>query len=286
MPTDCPTIVTEKKGTIPRVSEDFQINRRLISVFASLLCFAIFGPARLSAQSQNAATSQPLNSSVADFGTSFTFSPPVACPGCIETELGFLSLQDGRYIPLVVTAALPGGRTDLSVFVNLLDSQIAQSRRAAHFGNRFDFVLRQKVLEKRGFELTLAPRGSAYVRGVDGCRVGAVAGPQYTWGKNLAVADFSWTAGVGVSAANPRSDYLTSFDYNRTLDQRGSGFFWGAQQELSAGHQTVGIEQGVVIPFRNGQVELAMEQLDLNTNPAWQFQALWIVNWGKVLGRR
>jgi hypothetical protein len=42
----------------------------------------------------------------------------------------------------------------------------------------------------------------------------------------------------------------------------------------------------VAIPFRNGQVELSTQQLDLNTKPEWQFQARVIVNWGKVLARK
>jgi hypothetical protein len=91
---------------------------------------------------------------------------------------------------------------------------------------------------------------------------------------------------VGVNTVNPRNDYLGTFDYFRTLDKRGTAFFLGVQHEVSAGQQTAGIEEGLVIPFRNGQVELATQQLDLNTGPEWQFQARVIVNWGKLLGRR
>ena len=55
---------------------------------------------------------------------------------------------------------------------------------------------------------------------------------------------------------------------------------------LTAGVQTAGIEEGLVIPFRNGQVELESAQLDLNTNPAYQFQSRVIVNWGKILAHK
>jgi hypothetical protein len=134
--------------------------------------------------------------------------------------------------------------------------------------------------------LTLAPRGTVFIRGGDGGRVGATVAPQYSWGRNLAILNVTLTGAVGVSAGNPRSDYLTSFDYYRTLDERGTAFFLGAQQELSAGQETADTEEGIVIPFRNGQVEISTQQLDLNTGPEVQFQARVIVNWGKVFARR
>lgn len=189
-------------------------------------------------------------------------------------------------MPGVVTIALPGGHTDLNALVNLLDSEVPQTRRTTQFGNRFDFILRQQVVTRGGFVLTLAPRGTVFVRGGDGGRAGLAAAPQYAWGRNLVIANFSWTGGIAVSAANPRSDYLSAFDDYRTLQSRGTALFAGIQHELTAGQNTIGIEQGLVLPFRNGQVELATEQLNLNTNPAVQVQARVIVNWGKWLGRR
>jgi len=258
----------------------------MICLPAICLCGVICLPAAVIAQSQPATTSQPLNGTVSDFGTSFIFSPPPVCPGCVETELGLLSLSDGRYLPAVATVALPKGHTDVSVLLNVLDSESAQNDRVTHFGNRLDFVVRQQVAAKGGFVMTLAPRGTIFIRGGDGGRAGATAAPQYSWGKNLAVMNITWTGGVGVSSGNPRNDYLTSFDYYRLLDQRGTSFFAGAQQEYTAGSQSADIEQGLVIPFRNGQVELATEQLDLNANIQVQFQARVIVNWGKVFGRR
>lgn len=239
-----------------------------------------------SAQSQQAASPTPLNSSVSDIGTSFVFSPPPVCGGCIETEMGYLWLQDGSYVPAVITIASPRGHVDISVLTNLLDSESASGDRTTKFGNRVDFIVRQMMVEKGGFELTVAPRGTAFLRDADGGRVGAAIAPQYGWGRNLAVVNLSWTAGVDVSAANPRSDYVGTFDYYRTLDGRGTAFFLGAQHEVTAGQQTAGVEEGFVIPFRNGQVELATEQLDLNTGPEMQFQARVIVNWGKLLSRR
>jgi hypothetical protein len=222
-----------------------------------------------------------LNASVSDFGTSFVFSPPPVCKGCLETELGFQSIEDGRYIPSVITFA-PLSRTDCSVLVNLLDSETANHSRSTHFGNSLNFVLRQKVFEKAGVELTLAPQGAALIRGDDGGRVGATAAPQYAWGSNLAILNLTWTAGINVSAANPRSQYLTSFDYYRTLQKRGTALFLGFQQQLSAGEQTIGTEEGLVIPFRNGQVELEAAQLNLNAGLEVQFQARVIVNWGRL----
>lgn len=236
------------------------------------------------AHSQQAA-SQPLNGTVSGFGTSFVFNPPV-CPGCVETELGVLTLQDGRYIPAILTVAPPWGSLDASVLVNVLDSEAPHSARATHFGNRVDFVIRQQVLSKANFVLTVAPIGTVFVRAGHGGRAGATIAPQYTWGKNQAVANFTWTGAIGVGAANPRSDYVTQFDYARTIQQRGSSWFVGFQQDDSAGSETMGIEEGLVLPFRNGQVELATQQLSLNTDPAVQVQARVIVNWGKLLGRK
>ena len=239
-----------------------------------------------SMQPQQAAIPAPLNSSVSDIGTSFVFSPPPVCGGCIETELGYLWLQDGSYMPAVVTLAPPRGHADISVLTNFLDSESASGDRITKFGNRVDFIVRQMIVQKGGFELTVAPRGTAFLRDADGGRGGAAIAPQYAWGRNLAVLNLSWTAGVDVSAANARNDYVGAFDYYRTLEDRGTAFFLGIQHEVTAGQQTAGVEEGLVVPFRNGQVELATEQLDLNTGPEMQFQARVIVNWGKLFSRR
>ena len=227
-----------------------------------------------------------MNATVSDFGSSFTFSPPPICPGCVETELGFLNLEDGNYIPTILSIALPTGHTDANVLVNLVDSEAPQSDRNTQFGNRFDFVVRQQVLSKGNLALTLAPRGTIFVRGADGGRAGMVAAGQDSWGKDQVVLNLIWTGAIGVTAANPRSDFLTQFDYNRTLHQRGTVLFLGFQQDDFGGAESVSTEVGIVIPFRNGQVELATQQLNLNTSPQAQFQANVIVNWGKLLGRK
>lgn len=253
-------------------------------VHTALLVLAISFAGLASAQKQQPASPQPLNAAVSDFGTSFTFSPPI-CSGCFEAELGFLSLQDGRYAPAVVTLAPSWLHGDASVLANVLDSEAPQSRRTTHFGNRLDFAIREKIVDHHGFVLTLAPWGTAFIRGIQGGRAGAVALPQFISGKNQFVAEFSLTGAVGVSAGNPRTDYVEAFDYARSIGERGFSIFAGAQHEITAGQQTAGIEQGLIIPFRNGQVELDTAQLDLNTSPAAQFQARVIVNWGRVLGR-
>jgi hypothetical protein len=235
-------------------------------------------------RAQNQAAAQPLNASVSDFGTSFTFSPPI-CSGCFETELGYLYLQDGHYAPAVVTVAPAWLHGDASVLANVLDSQAPNGHRATHFGNRLDFTIRWKLLDKDGFVLTAVPWGTAFVRGVQGGRAGGVLLPQYTWGKHQVIAEFVLTGAVGVSAGNPRTDYQEAFDYTRTIGGRGYAVFVGMLHEVSGGDQSIGTEIGGTIPFPNGQIELASEQLTLNSDPAPQFQARVIVNWGKVLGR-
>jgi hypothetical protein len=77
-----------------------------------------------------------------------------------------------------------------------------------------------------------------------------------------------------------------SFDYFRTLDKRGTAFLLGFAHEVTAGQQTAGTEEGLVFPFRNGQVELETAQLDLNVQPEWQFQTRIIVNWSKTFSRK
>jgi hypothetical protein len=44
-------------------------------------------------------------------------------------------------------------------------------------------------------------------------------------------------------------------------------------------------EEGLVLPFRNGQIEIETAQLNLNVKPEWQFQTRAIVNWGKIFLR-
>ena len=257
-----------------------------IQFFAAFVVLVFACEGASFAQSQPAPSSQPLNGSVSDFGTTFIFSPPPICPKCLETELGFQSLSGSRYIPTVVSVAPFKTNTDFSVLVNLLDSELPGNDRTTQFGNRFDFVVRQQILQKGGFLLTLAPRGAVFTRGVDGGRVGATVGPQFYKGNNLIAANVTWTGAIGTSTANPRSDYMGSFDYWRTLSKRGTAFFLGFAHEVTAGQQTAGTEEGLVLPFRNGQIELESAQLDLNVNPEWQFQGRVIVNWGRILSRK
>ncbi len=242
-------------------------------------------PSAAQTPTQPPPSSPPLNASVSDYGTTFIFSPPPICQECVETELGFGSVSGSREVPTVLSFAPFKSNTDISILVNLLDSESAGGDRTTQFGSRFDFVIRQQVLQKGGFLLSLAPRGALFTRGGGG-RAGATAGPQYSRGNNLIAANFTWTGAIGVSAANPRSDYQGYADYFRTLDKRGAALFLGIAHELTAGQQTVGTEEGLVIPVRNGQVELETAQLDLNTQPQWQFQTRVIVNWGKILARK
>jgi hypothetical protein len=262
--------------------------KRLVSILAVCAALTIANSTSCCAQapSQAAPSPQPLNASVSDYGTDFTISPPPICAKCLETELGFQSLSDGRYIPAVVTVAPFKSKTDFSVLVNMLDSESLANDRVTHFGNRFDFVARQQVLAKGIFTLVLAPRGTVFARGTGGGRAGATAAPQLSWGHNLVVANFNWTGAVGASAANPRSDFVDAFDYYRTLDKKGTALFIGFQHEVTAGQQSACIEEGFIIPIRNGQIELEAAQLDLNTNPEYQFQARVIVNWGAVFARK
>jgi len=238
------------------------------------------------AQASGPSPPQPLNGSVADYGTTFIFSPPPICSGCVETELGFEPVSGGSLLaPMVISIAPFKTSTDFSVLVNLLVSESVSGDRTTQFGNRFDFVVRQQVFAKGIFLLSLAPRGTIFTRGADKGRAGATVAPQFSKGRNLVAANFTWTGAIGASTANPRSDYQGYADYFRTLDDRGTGLFLGFAHEVTGGQQTAGTEEGLILPFRNGQVEIETAQLDLNTKPEWQFQTRVIVNWGKILSR-
>lgn len=246
----------------------------------------ILGQAVFAQQTSQASAPQPLNASVSDFGTSFVFSPPPICAGCVEAELGLLSLDSGRYLPAVLSVAPFPTHTDFSVLVNILDSGTTSGKRTTHFGNRFDFVVRHQLLRRGGFVLTLAPRGVVFTRDLEGGRAGGTVGLAYGRGNNLGVINLTYTSAIGSSPANPKNNYQGSFDYYRTLNPKGYAAFIGLQHETSTGNpQLVSTEGGIVIPFRNGQAELATEQLSLNTHPTWQFQARVIVNWGRIIGR-
>ena len=265
------------------------MNARMKSPFQPLATLALMAFACAAASqtpAQPPAASQPLNGSVSDYGTTFIFSPPPICPKCLETETGFQSVSEGSYLPTVTTIAPFNAKLDFSVLVNLLDSESTGSDRATQFGNRFDFVARQQVIQKGDFLLTVAPRGAVFTRGVKVGRAGGTAAPQFSKGNNLIAANFTLTAAIGTSAANPRTDYQGFFDYFRTVDKKGTAFFLGFAHEFTAGEQTAGTEEGLVIPFRNGQVELESAQLALNTKPELQLQARVIVNWGQVFSRQ
>jgi hypothetical protein len=237
-------------------------------------------------QSPQGSQSQPLNSSVSNFGTTYIFSPLPVCAGCIQSELGFSSLEGGRYLPAALTVAPFSSSTDFSVLANLMDSQKVDGDRSTHFGNRFDFVIRQRLLQAGGVVVTAAPRGVVFARDLEGGRIGVSMAAQYSKGSNLAVVNLTYTGAIGGYPANPKNEYQGSMDYFRSLGEKGFAVFVGVQHGYSTGNpQSFGIEAGLVLPFRNGQVELASQQLNLNTNPAWQFQARVTVNWGKVLGR-
>jgi hypothetical protein len=228
----------------------------------------------------------PLNADVSDFGTSYIFSPPPICPGCLETELGFLGVSSSRQLATAITAAPFRSHTDFTALFNLLDSEKAAGDRTTQFGNRMDFVIRQQVFAKGAFEFTAAPRGTVFLRGGDGGRAGGTAATQYGRGKYLGALNITFTRAIANSSPTSRNDYLGSFDLYRTLGEKGAAWFAGFQHEYATGNgQTIGIEQGLVIPFRNGQVELAAEELTLNTSPAIQLQARAIVNWGRVFHR-
>jgi len=237
-------------------------------------------------QSSPPSVPQPLNATVSDFGTSFVFSPPLICAGCMETELGLLALEGGRYLPALLSYAPFSTHTDFNILVNLLESEKTDGRRTTHFGSRWDFVVRQQLLQRGGWLLSVAPRGAILTGAMAGGRAGGTFAAEYGKGNNLAVINLTYTSAIRSSAQNPKNDCQGSLDYYRTLSPKGYAAFTGFQHEVSTSNpQPVSTEEGLIIPFRNGQVELATQQLSLNTHPTLQFQTRVIVNWGKLIRR-
>ena len=62
---------------------------------------------------------------------------------------------------------------------NILDNQLVNGERTAHFGNRFDFVVRQRLLQSGGFIVTVVPRGTVFTKDLEGGQIGGSIGAQY-----------------------------------------------------------------------------------------------------------
>lgn len=228
------------------------------------------------------AQTAPINSSVSNFGTSFVFGPTPIGKNHIEGELGCTSLDDQRLLSSAITLAPFSTRTDITVLTNLLESEMPVGRRTTHSGSRVDIVMRNLILEQNGFALGVAPRASFLIRNESGGRVGATIAGQYNTGNNLYVANLTATAGVKNSASNPSRDYIGAFDYYRTISTAGAAFFVGCQYEKPTNAlRTISIEQGLVIPLRDGQVEFAIEELNINLRTVLQFQVRVTLNFGK-----
>jgi hypothetical protein len=255
--------------------------KKILSFLSYFWLLLFFGQISF-AQSSNQA--QPLNANVSGFGTSFVFSPAPVCSGCVQTELGFSGANGGRFLPFVFTAAPPKSRTDFTVLVNVLDSQLSSGGRTNHLGDRFDLIVRQQVVNKGGLILTVAPRGAFFVRNTEGGRVGATFAGQYGKGKNVGVINLTMTRAVRNTMSFSQNNYQGSFDYSRNIGSSGLAVFAGFLHEAQTGATgAVGIEQGIVLPFKNGQIEFAAEQLNLTGKVMFQFQARIIVNWNKAL---
>lgn len=82
---------------------------------------------------------------------------------------------------------------------------------------------------------------------------------------------------------NPKNDYQGAFDYAWSLTKSGAAVFAGIFHEIPAGSpQMFSVEQGFILPFKNGQVEFQVGELNLNTKPMWGFQTRIIANFQKI----
>ncbi len=242
-------------------------------IMTMLIVWFLGMPWNLSAQNSEG----PLNASVSNFGTSFTFGPSTICKGCVQTELGTLSIERSHTISSMITVA-PFTRTDVSISSNLLESTSSNGKRQSALGKRVDVIIRQSVPAGKSIAFTIAPR-FASADGASGIGGSLVA--QYV--KNQIVTVFNATAiqSPSESAYIPRLDEQLALNVSRMLGSRGASVFTGAYARNADDSETVGLEGGFVYPFRNGQLEFATEYLNTAGVTSWQYQMRVTKNWGK-----
>lgn len=227
--------------------------------------------------------SGPLNASVSGFGTSFAFGPAPISQGSFESELGSVYLSNSRYFPVVLTFAPFGEENDLSIMANVLDIETdASGHTATYFGDRAMVIFRQNILREESFSCTLAPAGTLFLRDTHGGALGGAVALRYVQGNNQFVGNINGM--IPVAGTDADANYQVAVDYSRALSESGYVVFFGVQNIYIPGNaSTFGIEQGVVLPFRDGQLEFAAEQFSPVSDIAWQFQVRVVVNWGRVV---
>jgi|SRR5579872_1321721 len=258
--------------------------RRQLFVVLTLFYWLSTGLAQQT--SPNPQTSASPNNLVSDFGTSFTFSVPPVCPGCVEVETGIARTSELFSVPAVLTIAPLNSHTDFTVLFNSFQNSSVSGRRVNQTGSELDLVIRQQVFASEHLTVAIAPRAAIFTRGGLSPRFGAALGVQYGRGPNTLVVNSTLTGTASPVIGNPSLDYLTSGDYYRALGSKGYSIFAGLQHEIFSQTQIASFEQGLVVPVKHGQIEFNLQELGINGRTVLQQQVKLILNTGKIIGKK
>ncbi len=228
----------------------------------------------------------------------FTSDTSTTAPGTLELEIGTTSSDSFFGLPLTIKytpdvgglPALAGllRETEFSLAFEAVTSISLAGERRTEFGDRLTFALRRPVYRGEQFSLAVAPQATFFVRDGKGARLGATLLGAYSFGRNTAVANFTWTSATSSSATNAAQQYDLAFDLARTLGASGAlsrvGVFAGALVENPSNQKAaVSLGQGITYRVRpNWVVDFAVRELGLAEGRAdYQILAGLTVNLGR-----
>ena len=200
--------------------------------------------------------SQALNGDISDIGTSFTFSANPICAKCVELEVGASVERGIKVQPEIVGTYGIGKIADVTALIS--DNQVS-------------VMGRLMLLNRNRFTITVAPMYSRITNVSNSSLLGGAVALSYEQNKNIYVFNALALQSTSGRVDNNR---LVSFNYFRTISNSGYALFAGLQRDAALNISNV--EQGVVIPFRHGQLEFEIEEQDVG-NPVFIGQVRFIV---------
>ena len=222
----------------------------------------------------------------------FASDTSTTAPGTLELEIGTASSDSFFGLPLTVkyTPDVAGllREAEFSLAFEAATSVSLAGVRRTEFGDRLTFVLRRPVYRGERFSLAVAPQATFFVRDGKGARLGATLLAAYGFGRNTAVANFTWTSATSSSPTNAAQQYDVAFDLARTLGASGAlsrlSVFGGALVE-NPSNQSAAVSLGQGITYRvrpNWVLDFAVRELGLAEGRAdYQILAGLTVNLGR-----
>lgn len=136
----------------------------------------------------------------------FTSDTSTTAPGTLELEIGTTSSDSFFGLPLTIkyTPDVAGllREAKLSLAFEAVTSISLAGVRRTEFGDRLTFALRRPVYRGERFSLAVAPQATFFVRDGKGARLGATLLGVYSFGRNTAIANLTWTSATSSSATN------------------------------------------------------------------------------------